>query len=318
MYDGVGRQTAQYAGYDPGETTYAQAGTVEDDTILEQTETDYDAASNVIQLTARQRYHNASASQTGPLADPSTDPKARVTYTAHWDDAIGREIATAACGTNGGTALARPNVLLATFLSCHSPEAVLVLGCRLGPIFDAETGDLFEINVIAREDDRGCFQTDTGNAKIHGADPDALLSQFRKPVFRLGAKRNHIHLAERSPDDLQFAVRTHHVFRSAASIQVGHPSFHKLVETDDRGRDVVCRILCQPGDESIALRLASAMQDRQVVGVEQEGHRRLLRSFGAAKVLAETNDFRVCLVPLEFANDPLPPRGVVPLYHGTS
>jgi hypothetical protein len=37
------------------ETTYAQATSVDDDTILEQSETHYDAASNVIQSTARQR-----------------------------------------------------------------------------------------------------------------------------------------------------------------------------------------------------------------------------------------------------------------------
>ncbi len=111
VHNGVGRQTAQYTGYDLDETTYAQATTVADDTILEQTETHYDAASNVSQLTARQRHHNVPASQTGPLGDPSTDPKARVTYTAQWHDAIGRQIATAAYGTNGGTALVRPDTI---------------------------------------------------------------------------------------------------------------------------------------------------------------------------------------------------------------
>jgi len=111
MYDGLGRQTIQYSGYDLDETTYAQAGTVADDTILEQTETHYDAVGNVIQTTNRQRHHNAPASQTGALGDASTDPKARVTYTAHWHDALGREIATANYGTNGGTALVRPDTI---------------------------------------------------------------------------------------------------------------------------------------------------------------------------------------------------------------
>lgn len=111
LYDGLGRQTVQYAGYDLDETTYAEAGTVVDDTILEETETDYDNASKVIQTTTRQRYHNAPASQTGALGDPSSEPKARVTYTTQWHDAIGREIATAAYGTNGGTALDRPDTI---------------------------------------------------------------------------------------------------------------------------------------------------------------------------------------------------------------
>jgi RHS repeat-associated protein len=61
--------------------------------------------------TARQRYQNAPASQSGPLGDPSTDPKARVTSTAQWHDALGRQIATAAYGTNGGTALVRPDTI---------------------------------------------------------------------------------------------------------------------------------------------------------------------------------------------------------------
>jgi RHS repeat-associated protein len=111
VYDGIGRQTTQYTGYDLDETTYSQAGTVVDDTILEQTETDYDNASNVIQTTRRQRYHNAPASQTGALGDASTDPKARVTYSAQWHDAIGREIATGNYGTNGGAAFVRPNTI---------------------------------------------------------------------------------------------------------------------------------------------------------------------------------------------------------------
>ena len=111
VHDGVGRQTAQYAGYDLDESTYAQAASIDDDTILQQTETHHDAASNVIQLVERQRYYNTPASQTGALGDPSTEPKARVTYTAQWHDALGRGIATAAYGTNGGTALVRPDTI---------------------------------------------------------------------------------------------------------------------------------------------------------------------------------------------------------------
>ena len=66
-----------------------------------------DAAGNIIQTTARQRYHDAIASQLGALQNPSTNPKARVTYSASYPDALGRVVASADYGTNGGTALSR-------------------------------------------------------------------------------------------------------------------------------------------------------------------------------------------------------------------
>ena len=84
---------------------------VDDDVILEQVEFTYDAAGNVTETVTRQRYHNAPDSQTGPLEDPSTTPKARVIYTASWQDGIGRTVATANYGTNGGSALSRPNTI---------------------------------------------------------------------------------------------------------------------------------------------------------------------------------------------------------------
>ncbi|MEO8494004.1 MAG: hypothetical protein ABI614_02965, partial [Planctomycetota bacterium] len=43
-YDGLGRRTKQYQGFDVDESTYAEADDVEGDTILEQTELSYDAA----------------------------------------------------------------------------------------------------------------------------------------------------------------------------------------------------------------------------------------------------------------------------------
>ena len=80
---------------------------ISDDVILEQVEYTFDGASNVILAVTRERYHNAVASQTGPLNDPSTTPKARVTHVAFYHDGIGRVIATADYGTNGGTAFSR-------------------------------------------------------------------------------------------------------------------------------------------------------------------------------------------------------------------
>ena len=81
------------------------------DTILEQVEFTYDDGGNLIQTTTRQRYHNAPASQTGALKNPSETPKARVTYVASYPDALGRTVATANYGTNGGTALVRSSTI---------------------------------------------------------------------------------------------------------------------------------------------------------------------------------------------------------------
>lgn len=109
--DSVGRTTIQYQGYDLDETSYADALTVTNDVILEQSEIVYDNASNVIQSTTRQRYHNAPDPQTGALQNPNTTPKARVTYGATWQDGVGRTVASANYGTNGGTALSRPSTI---------------------------------------------------------------------------------------------------------------------------------------------------------------------------------------------------------------
>ena len=81
---------------------------VSDDVILKQIEFSYDSAGNVVSTVVRRRYHNAPDSQTGPLEDPATTPKARVTYTASYQDALGRVIAAADYGTNGEAAFSRP------------------------------------------------------------------------------------------------------------------------------------------------------------------------------------------------------------------
>ncbi|QGQ25646.1 hypothetical protein F1728_24495 [Gimesia benthica] len=111
IYDSLGRRTTTYWAYDLDETDYADAGSVIDDIVIEQTETAYDDAGNVIQKNSRQRYHDAAASQTGALQNPSTTPKARVTYLATYSDAIGRRIATVNYGTNGGTSLTRTSTI---------------------------------------------------------------------------------------------------------------------------------------------------------------------------------------------------------------
>jgi len=109
-YDGLGRRTKQYQGFDIDETAYADASSVTGDTILEQTEITYDAANNTTETSQRQRYHNATG--TGELNGPAgVQPKARITYTATWHDPLGRPIATADYGTNGGSTPSRPNTI---------------------------------------------------------------------------------------------------------------------------------------------------------------------------------------------------------------
>jgi len=102
-YDGLGRAVKQYVGYDTDETAYTDADDVTGDTILAQTETDYDASGNVIQATRYARKHTASG------AGALTTSTARVTYTAMWYDDADRQTDVADYGTNGGSAFSRPS-----------------------------------------------------------------------------------------------------------------------------------------------------------------------------------------------------------------
>ena len=110
VFDSLGRAVKQYVGYDTDETAYADASSVSDDTIVEQSETTYDDAGNVLQTTTRQRFHNATG--TGDLTTPSgSQPKARVTYVAMYADEIGRQVALASYGTYGGATFSRASVV---------------------------------------------------------------------------------------------------------------------------------------------------------------------------------------------------------------
>jgi len=109
-YDGLGRILIKYTAYTQSPLTYGEAQRVVHDTVLEQVENTFDAASNVIQVNTRKRYHNASG--LGALTSPSgPQPLARVTYVAVYPDALGRVQATADYGTNGGAALSRPSTI---------------------------------------------------------------------------------------------------------------------------------------------------------------------------------------------------------------
>ncbi len=106
-FDGAGRPTITYTTDGATGTTWSNAGSVSNDTVLEQNEYTYDSNGNVIKTILRQRFNDASA--TGALVDPSTDPKARVYYGGMYYDAVNRLTATVNVGTNGGSSWTRPS-----------------------------------------------------------------------------------------------------------------------------------------------------------------------------------------------------------------
>ena len=108
-YDGVGRRTFTFRTVNAADNTYAEAASVTTDTVMEQEELLYDSAGNVTRVIFRQRFHDETAQ--GELASPSTSPKARVSYTAYYSDPIGRPIAKALYGTNGGASFSRPTTV---------------------------------------------------------------------------------------------------------------------------------------------------------------------------------------------------------------
>jgi hypothetical protein len=104
--------THRYAGYNTETPSYSEAQTVADDTIFEQTDSLYDKASNIIKEFRRERFHNTSGD--GELGGPSgtpPPPNARVLYLMSYPDALGRIVATANYGTNGGSEPARSETI---------------------------------------------------------------------------------------------------------------------------------------------------------------------------------------------------------------
>jgi YD repeat-containing protein len=108
--DGAGRVTKEWLSDGGGDEAPSQPGNwdeardVNEDVVLEQTETAYDANSNPTRVTTRQRFHDATES--GELGTPgSLSPvaKARVSYAGMYYDAADRLTAVADIGTNAGS-----------------------------------------------------------------------------------------------------------------------------------------------------------------------------------------------------------------------
>jgi RHS repeat-associated protein len=107
-YDAIGRALKQFQAYG-GTLNPANPGSLSGATVIEQGEFAYDGAGNAISTTVRQRFDDATG--TGELKNPSAQPKARVSYVAGYPDALGRPIATADYGTNGGAAWTPPDTI---------------------------------------------------------------------------------------------------------------------------------------------------------------------------------------------------------------
>ncbi|MGH7193839.1 MAG: RHS repeat-associated core domain-containing protein, partial [Candidatus Saccharimonadales bacterium] len=106
VYDRLNRETARYTGFYSSTPGYAQAADISGATIVEQTETAYDEASNIIQTTRHKRFHNATG--LGPLTQPGgTQPQARLAFATMCPDGTGRQQAVAEYGTNGDVAFTR-------------------------------------------------------------------------------------------------------------------------------------------------------------------------------------------------------------------
>jgi YD repeat-containing protein len=86
--DGAGRVTADYTTDGGGGSSWAAASSVSSDVVLQQVQTSFDASSNPILVTTKQRFHDETA--TGALGDPNTTPRARVSYAGAWYDLANR------------------------------------------------------------------------------------------------------------------------------------------------------------------------------------------------------------------------------------
>jgi RHS repeat-associated protein len=106
--DGAGRQTVSYVLGNIPSGTWADAANVNSAVVLSQQESIYDANGNVIHSIARERFHDADPTATGPLGTASSGIRARVNNSTAYFDAADRVFASVDLGTNGGVTYTRP------------------------------------------------------------------------------------------------------------------------------------------------------------------------------------------------------------------
>jgi YD repeat-containing protein len=107
QYDGAGRVKKSFTTDGGGDSSWSDADDVSGDLVLTQSEVQYDSNGNPILVITRDRFHDETA--TGELGNPTTAPKARVSYSASYHDKADRLTASVDVGSNGGTAWTRPS-----------------------------------------------------------------------------------------------------------------------------------------------------------------------------------------------------------------
>src|SRR5262249_24847458 len=107
QYDGANRTTKSFVTDGGGDATWADAGNVTGDNVLNQVEETYDGDGNTILTVTRERFLDETA--TGPLGNAATTPTAPVAYVDAYFDLANRTTASVDVGTNGGTAWTRPS-----------------------------------------------------------------------------------------------------------------------------------------------------------------------------------------------------------------
>jgi RHS repeat-associated protein len=107
-YDGAGRQIARSFTDGLGDTTWADAGSVANNNVLTQIDTQYDASGNPALVVRRERFHDEN--RLGALGDANATSlaKARASYVAMYYDAANRLTDRVAVGTNGGSPYTPP------------------------------------------------------------------------------------------------------------------------------------------------------------------------------------------------------------------
>ncbi len=103
-YDGVGRLISACDTNGGGDSSWADAGNVNGDTVLDQDQYIYDANGNIIEVIHKDRFHNATG--TGALGDATSGVQARVSYELFYYNSLDQLIADVNIGTNGGVSTA--------------------------------------------------------------------------------------------------------------------------------------------------------------------------------------------------------------------
>jgi RHS repeat-associated protein len=189
QYDGAGRLTVTYTtdgngDAAPGATNnWANAGTVSSsNNVLVQGESTYDSDGNTILTATRQRNHDEATG--GALGNPTTTPRARVSFLADYYDAANRLTTQVDVGTNGGTAWTRPTsppsasdtvLVTSTGYGADSVQQVQLTGTPTGGTFtltfNGQTTSSIAYNASAatvQSAVQGLSSIGSGNALVAG------------------------------------------------------------------------------------------------------------------------------------------------------